>query len=110
MAPKLRLIPPQDRARPAPKVASQPAPGLTELARVIGTGLVSRSTDELGERRVAEVYDEARVNAPVVVTRPSGVVRRPAWAEWVAEEHAGTPDGFERRAENGETVRRSRKP
>ena len=92
------------------KVASQPAPGLGELARSIGTGRVSRSIDALGERRVVEIYGDARETAVVVVTRPSGTVRRPAWAEWVAEEHAGAPDGIERRVENDQKARRPRDP
>jgi hypothetical protein len=67
--------------------------------------------DALGERRAAETYGDAREKkAVIVVGRRSGTVRRPAWAEWVAEEHAGAPDGAERRAENDEKTRRSREP
>ena len=64
-----------------------------------------RSIDVLGERRVVEIYGDVRENAVVVVTRPSGTVRRPAWAEWVAEEHAGAPDGAELRESNERTRR-----
>ena len=67
-----------------------------------------RSIDARGERRAVEIYGDARENAAVVVTRPSGTVRRPAWAEWVAEEHAGAPDGAELRAEIMEKTRRPR--
>jgi hypothetical protein len=63
----------------------------------------------VGERRVVEVYGDARENAVIVVTRPSVTVRRPAWAEWIAEEHAGAPDGVERRGQSEEATRRSRK-
>jgi hypothetical protein len=88
----------REPSRIAP-AASHPAPRLGELARSIGTGRVPRSIDALGERRVVEIYGDARETAVVVATRPSGIVRRPAWAEWVAEEHAGAPDGIERRVD-----------
>ena len=108
MPSRLRLIRPQGHPQPPPKVASQPAQGLADLAHSIGTGRVPRSLDALGERRVVEIYGDARENAVAVVTRPSGTVRRPAWAEWVAEEHAGAPDGAELRAEITERTRKPR--
>ena len=75
---------------------SQPVTGLGELARSIGTGCVPRSIDARGERRVVEIYGNARENAVIIVTRPSGIVRRPAWADWVAEKHGGAPEDTER--------------
>src|SRR5687768_1729278 len=99
MPSRLHLIRPPSPLPPQSKVASHPAPGLGELARSIGTGEVPQPVEAIGERRVAKIYRDAREEKPVVMTRRSGTVRRPAWAEWVAEEHAGAPDGAERRAE-----------
>jgi hypothetical protein len=95
MASRLRLLRPQGHAQSGPKVAAQPAAGLGELARSIGTGRVARSIDTRGEHRAVEIYGNARENAVIIVTRPSGIVRRPAWADWVAEKHAGAPEEIE---------------
>lgn len=73
----------------------------------MGTGHVSRSIATRGEKRAIEIYGDACEHAVVIVSRPSGIVSRPKWADLIAKEHAGATEPSERQEEKQQHQTRS---
>src|SRR5262245_27100648 len=99
MGSRIRLLLPQGYEHASSQGAAR-GHGLRELARSVGTGHVPRSVNTFGEKRVVEIYGDVREKAVVIVTRPSGIMRRPPWADWVTEERVGTADEAECTSDN----------